>query len=255
MGLTDFKDEKGFIGHKNDKGEWDFGDSAQRTFTSEICKEEDILLKIALIHHVDSHDKSQFVRHWDQSMWWGKLWNMSRDNFKPIMWAAALKKDDFTMRVVSERNFFLWNFKDIWPEPEEEPNWPPDFILPTIVWGAQIRARRASRFGDLIILSLCDIVDLLSTCILVIKSWFKPNETSSDLNQMNEIIFKCKTVGTPFSWLVRKIYAKFRANPIHASSTYLNNKIKGVLRVYYWDPKCHPPMWEVLDPMIDKYIS
>jgi hypothetical protein len=247
--LSDFFDSQNFIGHKDDKGNLvDFGDSCARTFSYAICTDPDLidLLKKLTLITVDNG----YRRHWDKTMWTGKS-GISRDQFKPLMWALSLKYNMFPSMCVKQNNYFTWNDYPIWPTSESKKK-RPDFVLPTIVWGSDIRAQRSKRFGQYTILNICDVVDLIGTLILVVKSWFKPNETSSDLNQLNEIIFKNKTVETPISVLTRYVYKWFRRTPDCGGGDF--SKFHAVLHTYYNNPVRHPPMWECYDLWIDKLL-
>lgn len=252
MSLERFTDPKGYIVHFNDKGETDAGDSAQRTFSHALCTFKDhqyweVVNLISLIRSVNDY-KAEYYRHWDSTMWWGRPGTMSRDNFKPIMWAAAMVGYRDPIRDIKANKYFTWNKLPIWPTNESKEK-TPDFVLPTIVWGAQIRSERKKT----LLLYLCDLVDLIGTLILCVKSQFKPNETSSDLNQLNEIIFKVRTGDTFISVLSRYTYKWFRRRPTSSLPKW-NNKFWVILNVYYWNIYRMPQMYLVYSPWIDKLL-
>jgi hypothetical protein len=242
--IEQFIDQHGYIIHYNDKMEINGMDSCQRTYSFELCTEsniEDFKTKVCKIWDIANN---RFIRHPDLKH------GNSRDQMKALIFACAFHGWTFPMDAIAGNFYRAYNTTSI--DPLDTRPRKPDFILPTIIWGADIRCRRATKFGDYTLLNLFDFVDLFNTLVLCVKSWFHPNETSSDLNQINEHIFKHRTVKTPISLLQRFIYKHLRSAPaIHKRGA---NKFTSILHVYFWHKPTMPPMYDVYQTWIDKLL-
>jgi len=288
--LSDYTDMHGFIGQKLRDGSLEFGDAGQRTPTDSLNTFVDIeasnlspqnnelahkrhaaaiQTKITRIQKTtgDSRGKVivQLVRHWDHSKWYGQLWCGSRDNTETWFMLMGLYgninlilglKIKRLLNNLTARHGRLWNYKRIAPGPFDEPKLP-DFILP---WDlAMYKIRCLSKCGwfkpwNWLLLCIYDLDTVANSLIRVFKSYTEPDETNSDLNHINRLVFKQIIYNNPTVWLAKWIYKLFRRNPIPIGGKRMQGYVPlNVFKHQYrkWDD---PPMDVVCEPMIRKYI-
>lgn len=133
----------------------------------------------------------------------------------------------------------------------------PDFMTPDL-WSIQMRAH-----GKLLlpIIAVCDAFIFLS---VVAKLWgpvvkdgtfnFRlPGPTDTDDENTNNVLMAAQyTYDTPFSWLARKLYKKFRRPTIGNTQYGQTNNIMGALVSYSTDNWC-PEMAEMARPIVERY--
>lgn len=275
--LEDFIDNKGMvIAYNKEVGvEPDGGDSIQTTSQMYISKyitspggRSDnakefyaIMEKCSRGHQQHGTDEPQFqlVRYWNDLYWPGQLWIMSRDNLEAPWAAAALyapyNEDlkvffDLLTSELIKRGGFTWNYKHIWPHPDFEPKIP-DLVEP---WSLAARAIRGYRLWYLYpILFLLDLDTLVTSVIRVIKSWFNPDNTASDLNHQGRLVFKQLVYWTPIVWLAKYIYRLRRRPTLEPGEESLGNVAIEVYQSYYWEYN-DPPAFEFWVHVTRRYL-
>jgi len=207
--LARYVDKFGFIGHFRPDGTLEFGDGTQRTFTDDTVTfllsdekkrkydSEFVAIRLNLITKSHTHKEKtyyQWTRHWDNKMWPGELWCLSRDNFEMMFWAAALYSPyhsevkwqmNLMLVRIRQRLGVLWNYRHIWPGENDEPKLP-DFITP---WGYLTRFIRGKRFWLLYpILYFLDLTEIIVAIIRVVKGFIDPTKTGDCLNFQGRIM-------------------------------------------------------------------
>ncbi len=274
--MIDYMDKHGFIGHQDPvrPSGLEFGDCTQRTFTrwvlryletgkinpddaNQIAKQLQLLVRETKDH--DGNIKIQWVRHWDDTHWPGQLWIMSRDNFEMLFWTCIIYAEadplirlhrDLMFARLKERRGFLWNYKHIWPRPDDEPKLP-DGMWPWNQWAKIIRSKKQWWLWP--VLCILDRDLLINSVIRVWTAWRDPHDTSADLLHTMRLAIKQKIMWTPTVWLAKIIY---RLRPRSAIRGQEKLPGKGVLTAWraYYSPKGAPPMDRLAQPIIESYI-
>jgi hypothetical protein len=184
---------------------------------------------------------------------------MSRDNFEAPWAAAALYapynqdlKDffNFMTNELVRRWGFTWNYKHIWGHQDFEPKIP-DLVTP---WAIVTRMIRGKKLWYLYpILCLFDGVTLVSSVLNVIKSWFKPDSTSGDINHQGRLVFKQLIYPTPTVWLAKWIYKLRRRPTLEEGDVSMGNVAIEVYQSYYW-ASTHPPAQEFWEPVTKELL-
>lgn len=184
--------------------------------------------KLALIHD----GSGNFRRHPDSSKWYSDWNRMSRDQMTPLiicMGAYKLKRPLLLSlyRLVSRlgfmnntrRNFVYENEAEHLQKAKSFTKWNYSWKLPDIAvvhFPLYIRSFRAYLLWPL--LFIFDIELLLGA---ITKVFIKTSSIKSgdDLNYILRSLQAKETMPTPFSWIARRIYKKFRPhmNKIHPS--------------------------------------
>ena len=158
-----------------------------------------------------------YRRHTDPNMWYSDCDRMSRDQWTPNAIAVGmLNIDDHRKRMflghLKRGLLFTTNVRHNWVYPPEHPKYDPNsdltykWKLPDITilacWGYYIRSYKAWYLYPLLL--LLDIDLLINSLIWLYKFKHVPKDTDI-LNHTNSLLQAKWTMGTPISWLARKI--------------------------------------------------
>lgn len=244
--LKAFTDEQGMIGHKSPNGMLDdFGDSPQRTFSYFIYQylegaDRDKLkfefLKIVKLLQIVVHGKIQYRRHWRQGMWTAEPWGFSRDQFTPMWIAASLiapEQAEIMGDILAKRWGWAFNYKNIWPKPDEEPNLP-DWVSPVF----RLMMRTRVKGGSRLILELCDLEIILMSLVLYFRAKKDASNTSDDLNFQLHAIYALTVRPTWSARIARWLY-RFRQKP----KGYEMYPVAEAVQRSYFAPAGAPPMY------------
>lgn len=272
---AEFVDEKGFIGHKQDDGSLEFGDGTARLGAFYIYRYpigKDLKAKLDLCRIPSSSIGIwEYTRHWDRSEWWGQGQIMSRDNLIPIWIAATLYRTEHAEEIsflLKIRSGFCWNEKHIWPKPTDRKKIP-DYI--NVFFRKMMETRRAvaeTEYARTTWLWLYDLETLISTVITVLKSRKNPENTSDDINLQLILIFAQIVHPTWPIRLAKWLYINYRQAPPSPAGTPITVRFQpmqefginvtpvaqAVLNSYYGNEYA-PPMYDVAQPCIERYLT
>jgi hypothetical protein len=259
--LQDYTDKHGFICHiSKDRGYFDGGDAAQRTFTGFIqayWEHRDLDSRIQNAREVErllsliELDDGEYVRHPDNNWWFGRRGTMSRDQLIPIIICLTLfsrysldlqKRKRRLWANLVRRGGFCWNTKHI----HKNDGWKiPDLLGPTH-W--------CLFFRDLIlawpILCLVDTLLVFSVAMRCIAALFDQDNVGDDLNLCN-ILFHSNLQGwTPTAFLARQLYSWWRPRPGPKGGERMQGYAVYNAWVHYYRHDSAPPMDELCKEMI-----
>jgi hypothetical protein len=257
--LKNYVDSKGFIGHGL-PNPLEFGDGAQRLGTiwikrfvqysdpqSESLREslaKDFLVQLELIHL----NSGEWVRHWDHSKWPGQSGIMSRDQMDPLLMAMILwspydprieELAKETVITIIKRFGFLWNFKHIWPKPEDKSKLIPDWYGVSIL-GHAIRLWKV--YPLYILLPLLDIELEINSLFRVVGGLLNKNDVDGDINHQVRLAFAQLHTPTFIGKIAKYLYKWLRPKPALQDGTVLEgDPIKTTWQVYYYGEN-NPPI-------------
>jgi hypothetical protein len=260
--ISEFTDKLGFIGHFSKNGDWDFGDSLQRTATAYLerfvrfpeLREEngDAFAKIIRQVSIMEDGEVQYVRHPDSTMWWGQPWTMSRDNLDTAHDVLMLYSDYSTEAraewqrmtdIIIERAGLMWNTRHIWPKPDQAEKIIGDIIWPWNLAQKVIRGQRAWYVYPW--LMVLDLDTLFNSIFRVVKCAVNPNNTGGCINHLNRMAIKQLRYPTITNWIAKWLWKLLRRNPKLKVKPKTIKALR-VLQAYYHDRDKHPPMYNVM---------
>lgn len=133
----------------------------------------------------------------------------------------------------------------------------PDFMTPDL-WSISARAHGYIFYP---VIAILDVFILLS---ILFKLWAPivkdgtfslrlPGPTDTDDENTNNVLMAAQyTFDTPFSWLARKLYKRFRGQNVGNTYYGEKNPIMGALVSYSADNGC-PELAEMARPIVEKY--
>lgn len=270
--IEEYRDEKGFIGHMEDGRLCDFGDSAQRTmqymivqFMYKATRETGATVLAFMVTQLrcagvwKGRLVSHFRRHWNANMWSGQPFNMSVDNFEPILQALSLYSPYnrqvkveliCALKLIWKRAGFTWNYYTIDPKPEDAPKIP-DWMRPWNLISLTIRGLRL--WWAYPLLWATDGFLIIESIIRVAASYIDRSDNSPCLNHQGRLVVAQMIYWTPIVWLAKEIYS-FRACAKPSDKPVIPGY--GPLTVYqaYFDEIKDPPMDVVWTPVIERYL-
>lgn len=189
-----------------------------------------------------------YVRHPDPQQWWSNPKTTSRDQLSPIIWYCAVTKDYSRLgrlfKACLKRGMFAQN-----TEEKDGTRKLPDTMVGNIA--DFIRA-----FGSDITHPLYFLLLGLDFASLVAQiAWLLTPRSLDDVDDNNRVlghIGAAMFVPTPFSWLSRKLYARFR--PTSFGSSTEPNRVLAALTWYHRGPNGNPEFVELFRPFINKYF-
>jgi len=213
----------GWICHIGHDGKLEFGDGSQRAgmyYFLKYISTKNWVVKKAFREKFRTMitplrlPSGEWVRHTDQTKWWGQPGTMSRDQLIPIISAMATMRLHGEMidleRNLDRRFFFAWNTKGIW----ETKGWKvPDWLGPT-VWALFERGKAEigypGKFFRTVRLIFYDVFLVLNSIARVVTPLFAPEHTSADKAHFIKLCLSHTISPTFLSKLSALIYFKLR---------------------------------------------
>lgn len=207
-----------------------------------------------------------YVRHPDKSKWYSNPDTTSRDQLVPAIIALGAHKQFWKLADVEwqilKRGFFAQNIYRNWEPVETQKKKIPDTFL--FCLGILIRAWGYRALPLYPLLLVLDFVDLIGQAIELIpihvtdeaKVRRKDPGDADDMNTVNKHLQALAFMPTPFSWLARKIYSKFRMKTFGTLTLGEPNRVMGALR-WYNRPEANgnPEIAEAYRPLVEKYFT
>lgn len=239
-----------------------------------LLRYEDVLNKLQ-----DPKDPSNFARTIVPNYWGSRHNVMSRDQMTPNLVALAMNDKPRTWKVfinhlLRRALLFTTNNYDNWSYPPGDPKyvasenkWHIADITALSYWNIYLRAlpRWAWIVGSVpLYLTLClfDLDTLINSVIKVL--WYGKDPTNTDdIQHIGMLTQAAYSVPTPFSWLARKIYAKWRPlamrtefSPVEQPK-YENetNPTQVVLNCYYRHLGNGPLLNEIWRPIVEELFG
>jgi hypothetical protein len=260
----EYVDSFGFINHFDSNGNYDSGDSTQRTFSYWLNKfdqnPDDRFINAEIVESLFSVIKLQsgeYVRS-PLSGWWNEPGTLSRDQLTPMVCCMVLyapynnnlkiRKNELIANLL-RRGGFCWNTKHI----GQITGWK----IPDWMGLSLISLLMRSGWGKLLFAPITWIFDLvfcLNSILLVLRAFIDAEETGIDLNFQN-ICYTQSQFFAPFNLLAKLIYIALRPQPAlpgHARET-IGHPSYNVWRCYYYEDSA-PPMDIILKPWIEKWF-
>lgn len=217
-----------------------------------------------------------YIRNPDPTRWYSDPRNFSRDQMTPVICfhsvmanradtkeKRAMHREILTrlLKANLKRYMFSQNIYDNWVDPRTQPvkKKTPDFIPPDL-WATFARGYLRTIFApiSLPIMVFGDAFNVLSTlfkCFGPTDSdgklrWQNPGDCD-DENANNVHLAAQYTLATPFSWLARKIFKRFR--PENYGNTQLGEKdhVMGALMWYHRTD--NPEIAELSRKLVERY--
>lgn len=230
--LDDYRDERGFIGHKRPDGRLEFGDGSNRLGLYWLAKATVYGVEVFYHHHARGFAKNYFslwqadpnepVRHPDSSEFYGQVNTMSRDNFLPIVGCLAAtdqlygKTELLKIRTLLKgRKGFLWNTEGIWETTGFKiPDWA-GYAIYRLIFGS---------IGPKWLRYPLDFLACLDSLLRVLSAYLFPSHTSADVTFFAALMARRLSFPTFFSELSAWLYFRFRpGGPESAFKSYFAN--------------------------------
>lgn len=209
-----------------------------------------------------------YVRHPDKGKWYSNPDTTSRDQLVPAIIAlgmSGMRRELWRLEwQIIKRGLFAQNIYRNWDDPLTQKRKLPDtflFCIPILIraWGW-----RAFPFYPALL--FLDFVDVLGQIVESIPIHVtddrevrrKQPDDVDDMNGINKHLLALAVLPTPFSWLSRKIYSKFRMKNLGNTKKGEVNHVMGALVWYNRNDEGgsgNPEMAEIYRPLIEKYFS
>lgn len=219
-----------------------------------------------------------YRRHPDPDFWGSDPRNCSRDQLTPVICFQALMSHQSPtmgathrkllwnlLKACLKRFMFAQNIYPNWVDPRTEKvnRKTPDFINFDL-WGVFARGFLGTRWVLFAwpVIVFADLFLLLST---MFSLWAPINKDGTltfrtkgpddvDDDNINSVLMVCQyTVGTPMSWLARKLYKQFRQKNLGNTELGEKNSIMGALMWYHRGPDGNPELAEIARPLVERY--
>lgn len=257
----------------------DGGDSCQRQY--EIFLRLAILSKIgiapiALPTNLASPAQAQallevkpgiYVRNPDPTQWYSNPNTTSRDQLTPPLCYHSYMSfhgDKDSRKTLGrllwaciKRGMFAQNDR-----PDGGGNWKiPDFLDPSL-WSIFLRGSKTASLLLYPLLMLGDFVQLIGTALSIwgpiitngTLSFTSRDPNDVDDNNMNNVMNVAQyTIPTPFSWLSRKMYKKYRQQNDGNTQMGETSAIMGAMVWYDRLPAGNPEIPELARPIVERY--
>jgi hypothetical protein len=258
----------------------DGGDSCQRMFT--VFLRENILQSINkgvpqfsnmvgptyAQTLLEPKADGNYIRNPDPTKWYSDPTTTSRDQLTaPLCYHAyeAFHGNGYSKRYLIrllwaciKRGMFAQNIHRNWGEL----GWKvPDFMDPSI-WSVFLRG---SKLLSYVFYPLLMVLDMFMLIGVIIKLWApitkdgtlqfvaRSPDDSDDENLNNVIMVAQYTLATPFSWLARKLYKKFRQQNYGNTVMGETSAIMGAMVWYHRAPAGNPEIAELARPIVERY--
>lgn len=208
--------------------------------------------------------KGIWIRHPDLSKWYSDPRTTSRDQLIPTMIVLGMNKQYkdlfFTQARIILRGFFAQNIYRNWDPISTQTPKIPDTLLGHI--NVMIRCWGTLALPLYPVVLLWDIISL----VVFLTQWMmsSPNPSNcDDRNGINAHIVAIYALPTPFSYLERYLYARYRTATLASipGSSWANksnmpiekNRVMGALTLYFWEN--NQVIAEAYRPIIKKYFT
>lgn len=235
-------DEKGWICHIDEDGNFEAGDGVQRMSMSHLFDyflAKDSMTKAAAKAGFWSKSRCMWlesgepVRHWTRNKWYGQAGTFSGDQLEAYMWAAvAMRLPDVFWEMffkLAKKGFFAWNTKKIGQTTNETKT--PDFVLLRLI-SPLLRQVGTMRLGFMLwpMILLWDILYGIPTALVrTLLPLFLSEETSDDINYVVCLVGQKLTLPTPISWFCSMLYVGFRPRAKIKGDLFFNSTQRGLL--------------------------
>lgn len=266
--ILEFKDNFGFIGHKDDQGNLEFGDGTQRLgfyYLPLIYKAKVDIPTFVFYFRICFMSPAEPLRYPGEPFrtpkeneWYAKPGTMSRDNLSSCLCAIAFlgRREElmFLLKRILKRGGFLWNTKKIGQQDEKWkiPDWCGLQVLATFCRGLIVSYDSVLLYFVLMpFMLIADFFLLLSSLWRLICLYWDADNCGDCLNKICflSVINETKTE-TPFSFLSRVLYSG-----LHPGAGPNNReRIRGYgpltsLQHYFRGPN-NPPLDELWKPYL-----
>lgn len=217
-----------------------------------------------------------YIRNPEPNVWYDDPSNVSRDQLTPVICFLASMSNSRSKHIRKQykpalnrlliaclkRGMFAQNIHDNEIDPKTAPWKVPDWLDPSL-WAIFARgymntiiapiALSFILFGDLFL-----ILSVVFKCFAPVQindspwNWSMPTpDDVDDVNLNNCLITTQWHCQTPFSWLARKIYKRFR--PMNNGNLQLNEKSSIMGAIAWYNHNDDTDMTELYRPLVEKY--